>query len=432
MAKHYLDMNVYEASLERIKYLFEEFDNILVSFSGGKDSAVCLELCYDYAKQNNLLYKLGMVHLDYEAQYQQTTDFVEDTFARMEGIDKYWLCIPIHAQCCCNMSSPFWVPWDKKDKDIWVRDMPKYDYVINEDNMEFIIEDEDYEIPKDFYNWFTKNHGKTASIVGIRTLESYDRNMLINAMEGNIQKYKNKKYIVDNVYNEDLYTAYPIYDWTVDDVWIYNAKYNKPYNKLYDLFYQAGVPIEKMRVASPFNNCAGSTLKLYKVIDPKTWGKMVGRVNGVNFLGLYGDTTAMGWRKITKPKHFTWKEYCYFLLNTLDEKTKQHYLDKLSTSIKFWKEKGGALDEDTIQDLSNNEYKFTNKGPVSKMSDKNVITFEEYPDDLEISNFKAVPSYKRMCICIIKNDYYCKYMGFAQTKEEKEKRKRAMDKYDRL
>ena len=54
MAKNYVSKNVYELAQERIDYLFNEFDNVLVSFSGGKDSSVCLEMCYDYAKKNNI------------------------------------------------------------------------------------------------------------------------------------------------------------------------------------------------------------------------------------------------------------------------------------------------------------------------------------------------------------------------------------------
>ena len=42
--KTYLDKNVYEAALERIAYCFQEFDNVLVAFSGGKDSGVLLNL----------------------------------------------------------------------------------------------------------------------------------------------------------------------------------------------------------------------------------------------------------------------------------------------------------------------------------------------------------------------------------------------------
>lgn len=187
-----------------------------------------------------------------------------------------------------------------------------------------------------------------------------------------------------------------------------------------------------MRVANPFHSCGMDNLKLYKVIDPDNWGKMVGRVNGVCFAGLYGGTTAMGWKSITKPAHFTWKEYCYFLLNTLDDKTKQHYIEKLNTSLKFWKEKGGCLDDETISELEKEDAKFIDKGNISKISSKRVIAFDDYLDDTNCKKFKEIPTYKRMCICIIKNDYFCKYMGFAQTKEEVKKRKSALEKYKNL
>ena len=36
--KRYLDKNVYEAAVERMAYIFAEFDNVLVAFSCGKDS----------------------------------------------------------------------------------------------------------------------------------------------------------------------------------------------------------------------------------------------------------------------------------------------------------------------------------------------------------------------------------------------------------
>ena len=42
MEKKYLDINVYEALQERLDYIFREFDNIYISFSGGKDSGLLL------------------------------------------------------------------------------------------------------------------------------------------------------------------------------------------------------------------------------------------------------------------------------------------------------------------------------------------------------------------------------------------------------
>ena len=38
MTKKYIGQNVYDALQDRLKFIFEEFDNIFVSFSGGKDS----------------------------------------------------------------------------------------------------------------------------------------------------------------------------------------------------------------------------------------------------------------------------------------------------------------------------------------------------------------------------------------------------------
>jgi predicted phosphoadenosine phosphosulfate sulfurtransferase len=427
-------MNVYEAAKQRIEYLFNEFENVLVSFSGGKDSGVMLEMAYDYAKENNMLHKLSMVHMDYEAQYQMTTDYVEETFKRMSDIGRYWLCLPIYAQCACRMDAAYWIPWEKSKKDIWCREMPKYDYVVNEDNMDFEIKKSDFEIPRDFYRSFIEKKGRTVSLVGIRMQESYARQKVIRSMEGTISKYKGNNYIVDNVANDNLYTAYPLYDWKTEDIWIYNAKFGKPYNRLYDLFYRAGQSIDSMRVASPFNDCGIHTLKLYKVIDPNNWGKMIGRVNGVNMAGLYGGTTAMGWKKITLPKGHTWKSYCYFLLSTLEPKLRHHYERILATSIRYWCEEGGFVAEDVVPELKalEGEVEYEDKGKSKRYDNQRVMKFAKYPDDMQTKSFAKLPSYKRMCVCIIKNDYYCTYMGFGKTKEAIEKRKRILEKYKNL
>ena len=72
--------NVYQLVQKRLKFLFNEFDNIYVSFSGGKDSGVLLNLCIQYIREHNLDRKIGVYHMDYEAQYQMTTEYVEQTF----------------------------------------------------------------------------------------------------------------------------------------------------------------------------------------------------------------------------------------------------------------------------------------------------------------------------------------------------------------
>ena len=61
--------NVYQLVQKRLKFLFNEFDNIYVSFSGGKDSGVLLNLCIQYIREHNLDRKIGVYHMDYDYNY---------------------------------------------------------------------------------------------------------------------------------------------------------------------------------------------------------------------------------------------------------------------------------------------------------------------------------------------------------------------------
>lgn len=150
---------------------------------------------------------------------------------------------------------------------------------------------------------------RTCCLIGIRTQESFNRWRCIY-MSRKFQMYH--KYKWTSKVGNDIYNAYPIYDWKTTDVWTANGKFQWDYNVLYDLYYRAGVNLERQRVASPFINEAQESLQLYRVLDPNTWGKMVGRVNGVNFTGMYGGTHAMGWQSVKLPEGYTWREFMYF------------------------------------------------------------------------------------------------------------------------
>ena len=82
MVRNYLNINVYEAFQNRMEYIFQEFENIYVSFSGGKDSGLLLNLVLDYMKSHNIKKKLGVFHQDFEAQYAVTTSYVQETFEK--------------------------------------------------------------------------------------------------------------------------------------------------------------------------------------------------------------------------------------------------------------------------------------------------------------------------------------------------------------
>lgn len=431
--KKYSDKNVFEATKERLDYIFNEFNKVIVAFSGGKDSGVLLNLTLEKAKELNQLNKVIVYHLDYEAQYQDTTDYVQRTFDNLpDEVTKAWFCVPIKAQCSTSMFQSYWQPWKFSDREIWCRELP--DGVYHEENFpyDWDYEIDDYSFNIKFEKEIAKKYGKTAVLVGIRTQESLHRYKAINK-DSDKNTYHGVPWTTK--VTDNLISVYLIYDWLVDDVWIANYRHEWDYNKLYDLMYQAGVPISSMRVASPFNDAAQDSLKLYKVLDPNNWGKLIGRVNGVNFTALYGGTTAMGWNKIEKPDHFTWKEYMYFLLDTLPEHTRDNYLRKLNVSIKYWTEEGGALPKVITEEIPN-EIKHEKLGkPKNNRNYKQpyeAVRFDDYLDEIDISKPNLLPTYKRMCIAILKNDTSCKTLGFGQTKDELRKRKEAVNKYAKI
>lgn len=430
-SKKYLDINVYDAAQARISYIFEEFDNVLVAFSGGKDSGVLLNMAYDYAKKTQQLNKFSYYFLDYEAQYAETIKYVSNEFNRLNDVNRYWLALPNSVPSTTSMTTGYWEPWNEKEKNIWTREMPSDDYVVNQHNVpwDYVIGTDDYVAQKDFTKWFSSKHGRTAVLIGIRADESLDRFRAIKS-KNKVNNYKDTNYMVKK--DKNTINAYPIYDWSTEDIWIANANNAYPYNHLYDIFYQAGVNINQMRVASPFLSEGMESLKYYQIIEPNTWAKMLGRVNGVNFAGLYGGTTAMGWKSIVLPKGQTWQSYLKFLLSTLPDESRKSYEKIFATSLKFWKEKGGVLSTQTIQELKDAGIPMKVGSTTNYKTDKKPVTFDVYPDDAPVTDFKTVPSFKRMCITIMKNDHTAKYMGFSRTMEQQEKRKKAIEKYKDL
>lgn len=115
MIREYLEENVYEAFQKRIKFIFEEFDNIFVSFSGGKDSGLLLNMTMDFQKKYYLEKKIGVFHQEFEAQYTVTTEYIERTFERIKDeVEPYWVCFPMATRTALSNYEMYWYPWDDK------------------------------------------------------------------------------------------------------------------------------------------------------------------------------------------------------------------------------------------------------------------------------------------------------------------------------
>jgi len=435
LIRQYLEKNVYEAFQERMHFIFKEFENIFISFSGGKDSGLLLNMVLDFQQEHYPMKRIGVFHQDFEAQYSVTTEYVERTFTRLEKnpmVELYWVCLPMATRTCLSSYQMFWYPWDDTKKDIWVRPMPEHPYVLNLENnpmttYHYRMHQED--LAKQFGRWYRISHGnkKTVCLLGVRADESLQRySGFLNKKYG----YKEQCWISKQFKN--TYAASPLYDWSTGDVWHANALFSYDYNKLYDLYFMAGLKPSQMRVASPFNDSAKESLNLYRVIDPEIWAKLLGRVRGANFGAIYGKTKALAYRTLSLPEGHTWESYTKFLLATLPVRLRNNYIKKFQTSLDFWHKTGGGLEEETIQELLAHGYNIQRNGVsnYTVMKNSRIIFLDKIPDHTDdIKSTKDIPSWKRMCYCILRNDHTCRFMGFGLTREQQKQVSLLKEKY---
>ena len=92
--KKYQLSNVYEASQDRVRKIFDNFEKIYVSFSGGKDSSLMLHIVMEEAIKRNR--KVGVLVIDLEAQYQDTVNHaLHMVELYKDHIELFWTCVPL-------------------------------------------------------------------------------------------------------------------------------------------------------------------------------------------------------------------------------------------------------------------------------------------------------------------------------------------------
>lgn len=382
MPKYYLDSNVYEESLSRVRYTFDNFKKVYLSFSAGKDSTVMFHIVADEARLRGV--KFGLLIVDLEGQYKLTIDHIYAMIEEYKDvIDLYWVCLPLHLRNAVSVFDPFWICWDEAKKEDWIREIPEQ--AISDHNyFQFFRHGMEFEefVPE-FGEWYSKGE-LTACLVGIRSNESLNRYRTI----ASIDKVRYDEKCWTTKVTENVFNVYPIYDWTTEDIWIYHSKNeHKRYNYLYEMMFKAGLSIHQQRICQPYGDDQRRGLWLFHLIEPETWAKVVARVNGANSGALYINESGSitGYNNISKPANHTWESFAKLFLSSLPDKTKEHYLNKIYTFIEWWKARGY---DSGIPD--------------------------EAPKELEAE--KLAPSWRRICKSLLRNDYWCKGLGFSQQK----------------
>jgi predicted phosphoadenosine phosphosulfate sulfurtransferase len=198
--------------------------------------------------------------------------------------------------------------------------------------------------------------------------------------------YQGLRYTTGVTEGSNSFNFYPIYDWSVEDIWTYFARNKEAiYNEVYDRMHLAGMSPAQMRICQPYGDDQRKGLWLFHLIEPETWGRVVARVNGANGGSLYAQEhgNINGYRRIAKPPHMSWKEFAYTLVNSMPAATKVHFSNKIGVFCRWWTERGypGGIPDEA---------------------------------DYSLEIAKKVPSWRRVCKSLLRNDWWCKGLGFSQ------------------
>lgn len=383
MAKKILmGCNVLEAAQERIKWVFNTFTRICLSFSGGKDSTVMFHLAAEHARLHNR--RFDVLFIDWEAQFSHTIQHVEKMKDMYKDVVEnfYWVALPLKTPNSVSLHQPEWICWQAETT--WVRQPPP-GAVTDAAFFSFYTPQMTFEeFIAGFADWFSMQR-PAAVMVGIRADESLQRFLAISSK-------RKMCFASDKPWTSAsplgyAWNIYPLYDWKTADIWTWFSRTKSLCNPLYELMYQAGVPLRQMRICEPFGPEQRRGLWLYHVLEPEQWALLCQRVAGANCGKLYanrrGDFFAL--RQLTRPaSHTTWRSYALFLLDSMPQTTAEHYRNKISIYL-HWHQSHGFPDDipdEQEQDLGNRD----------------------------------VPSWRRICKVLLRNDFWCRALSFSPNK----------------
>lgn len=307
------DLNVLDAARQRLSFVFDNFENIIVSVSGGKDSTVLACLALQEARKRDR--KIGLFFLDEEVVYQSTIEQVEYVMSLYPGnTNRLWLQVEFDLTNATSYEESQLKCWEKGKHKIWMRPKGKNN-IINPpwgNNVRF----------RPGYSWldfygvidnFEAMYSNTAFLVGLRATESPNRwrAMVKNPVNiGGEDIYYATKKPNNNV------TIYPIYDWNFHDVWKFIYDENLRYSKIYDYLWKKGFGINEIRVSSLIHERSFKSLCELPEFEPETYQKLCERIKGIRFAQETGRTSKM-FRAQKLPKNFKlWSQYRDFLLDT--------------------------------------------------------------------------------------------------------------------
>ena len=309
---------VVDAARRRISFIFDNFEDIKVSISGGKDSTVLAHLMLEEAARRER--KIGLFFLDEEVVYQSSIDQVTYLIEGLnpEWAHPLWLQVEFNLTNSTSVEERHLVAWEAGNHKAWMR--PKKSYAIKAPPWDTKTQKiENKQIGLGFYAVivnFENCYEGAAFVVGLRGEEAPNRWRAVSKNPITI----NDQPVYWGTKKEANFSLYPLYDWTFGDIWRYIYENKLRYSEIYDYQFRKGIPINEMRVSSLIHERAFKSIVELPEFEPKTYNKLQKRIKGIAFAQETGKNGKMF--KVNKlPKNYnSWIAYRDVLLKTHSNK----------------------------------------------------------------------------------------------------------------
>lgn len=319
--KKVVDEDVWSLTLKRMRHIYDLFDEVVVSFSGGKDSTAVLNVAMAVAEERGRL-PVRAIFYDEEAIPWQTVEYAQRVAADPR-IALEWYCLPLECRNACSRSDPTWYPWAPEDRDKWVRPLPAG--AITSHHAIDPLERNERPGWAEFAPEHLARSNNTVFLLGIRATESLSRQRAVS-------RRAQDNYIVNA--GLGIAKAYPIYDWQTQDVWTAPAKFGWDYNRAYDLMEMLGISPDEQRCAPPFGEEPLGGLWVFAQAFPEIWDAMLDRAPGVAAAARYAKTELYGYGGVPpKPHDMTWPDYIRLMLKKHPAEVRGHAANSVAELI---------------------------------------------------------------------------------------------------
>lgn len=304
-------MKVYSKTLttdralyQRLERAFAKYPKLYFSFSGGKESLVIATAIRELVRGGKIDgKKLIVIFIDEEAIYPCVEKVVHAWRGRFRamGARFEWLCVPFKHFNCFNslQNDESFILFEPGKESVWCRQPPA-----------FALRTHPLFIKGDKYQDWGERLDDAPTIIGIRAEESVQRSTAL-------------AYAKKNTHN-----IYPVYDWSLNDVWLFLRDHKVVIPDAYVNMYKVGVPPNRLRISQFFSIDTAQSLVRMVEFYPGLYERIIAREENA-YLAMYYWDSEMFRRMSRSRKELErtgeWRQRFYAKLKTADSKGQYRY-----------------------------------------------------------------------------------------------------------